>query len=92
MMIGLKTRHNDHRPSPETFRQPTAYLVKVTSLSPGLPPQRLAGEYDPQPDMNPKSGSFRRGLTQCDESADVIRGVESNPFRIEVMVVGPFLG
>jgi hypothetical protein len=42
--------------------------------------------------MNPESGSFRRGVMQSDESANVIRGVESNPFSIEVMVAGPCLG
>jgi len=52
------------RPSPQTFRQPTAYLAEVTSLSPGLPPQRLPGVREPQHDLNPESGSFRRGLAQ----------------------------
>ena len=77
---------NDHRPSPETFRQPTAYLVEVTTLSPGLPPQRLPGESVPFQNLNPESGVFRCEVMNAEGFANILAGVESNPFRIEILV------
>ncbi len=55
---------NSPQPSRQTIRLPTAYLVEVASLSPGLPPQRLPGVCDPQDELNPESCSFRRGFAQ----------------------------
>jgi len=62
--LGRDHWDNDSRPSRQTSRQPTAYLAEVTSLSPGLPPQRLPGVREPQQALNPVSGSFRRGIAQ----------------------------
>jgi hypothetical protein len=54
MVMGRDRRDNAPRAWLQTPRQPTAYLVEVTSLSPGLPPQRLPGERDPQHGLNPE--------------------------------------
>jgi hypothetical protein len=89
---GWDHRDNTPRPSPQTVRQPTAYLAEVASLSPGLPPQRLPGVCDPQQALNPESGSFLGGARHTDGSANIRAGMESNPDRIEVMEVGPDLG
>ncbi len=89
---GGDRKNNTPRPSPQIVCQPTAYLAEVTSLSPGLPPQRLPGVCDPQQNLNPESGSFLGGVRHTAGSANIRAGVESNPYRIEVMEVGPDLG
>ncbi len=44
---------------PKTTRQPSAYLAEVTSLSPGLPPQRLPRVRGPQTRPVPRKGCLR---------------------------------
>ena len=78
----------NRRRSPKPSGVPCAYLVEVTSLSPGLPPQRLPWVTAPQPRPVPCKGSFPLPVT-ADRSATMIDGPRKQSLQDRVVCWGP---
>jgi hypothetical protein len=77
-------------PWPKTLCQPTTYLAEVTSLSPGLPPQRLPRVRNPHARHRPCQVCVRFGAWKSVGFTRLSPGERSNPDRIESALFGGF--
>ena len=67
--------------SPKPSGVPCAYLAEVTSLSPGLPPQRLPRVTAPKPRPVPCKGSFPHPVMAIHRSDTMIHGPQKQSLQ-----------
>jgi hypothetical protein len=83
------SQNRSRSPKPPAGR--TAYLVEVTSLSPGLPPQRLPWVTAPQIRRVPCKGSFPRRV-MADRSGTMLHGPRKQSLQDRAISGAPTRG